>query len=559
MSNFKTKKLTHTKIKEIHETDSIAPTPSNPKKKIRKVIAVVLVLLGFIFGINYIVQGIGNMRIGTAGDNSTWVPPIFEETGSTISSVKKWNTNILIVGIGGADHQGGSLADSIMLASFNEEKKSISMISIPRDLYVSYGSGKSAGKINSLYPIGISRKEWISLLANKVSEITGESIHHYMAIDFTAFRYIVNALGGIEIEVEKDLYDKEYPDYNYGYTIFSVKKWLQNFNGETALRYARSRHSTNDMDRSHRQQQIINAIKTKSLSLGIITNPTKISEIIDATRRNINTDLTVWDIISLGSSFAGVSKWDINVYNIGDNCISYNNCTVWAYLYSPSMAYFGWAWSLIPEWAKINRLSYYDRIHKFVNFVFDFPGLHKVVQPIVVVYTTASSTYARNLLMEMRKIGINYDASHVLKAATGAIEQSHINVYWNNEYSIGINPKSDIMNALKSLDIHIPINIVTSNEYVKTDGPKIEIILGNDYKEFFTFADPVSYLPKIISSWLSGTTVSGEKKQTPIKGIAPEKKQSSGSLLPSIESKKPTSKPPSSNSWLPVPGEWENL
>lgn len=131
-----------------------------------------------------------------------------------------------------------------------------------------------------------------------------------------------------------------------------------------------------------------------------------------------------------------------------------------------------------------------------------------VVQPIVVVHTPASSTYARNLLMEMRKIGISYDESHALKVATGTIEQSHINVYWNSEYNIGINPTSDIVNALKSLDMRIPVNIVTSNEYVTTDGPKIEIVLGKDYKEFFTFADPVSYLPKIITPSLSGTTVS---------------------------------------------------
>jgi anionic cell wall polymer biosynthesis LytR-Cps2A-Psr (LCP) family protein len=87
-----------------------------------------------------------------------------------------------------------------------------------------------------------------------------------------------------------------------------VKKGLQNFDGETALRYARSRHSTSDMDRSNRQQQIINAIKTKSLSAGVITSPTKISNIIEATRSNINTDLTISDIVNLGSTFANIEK-----------------------------------------------------------------------------------------------------------------------------------------------------------------------------------------------------------------------------------------------------------
>jgi anionic cell wall polymer biosynthesis LytR-Cps2A-Psr (LCP) family protein len=82
------------------------------------------------------------------------------------------------------------------------------------------------------------------------------------------------------------------------------------------------------MDRSHRQQQIIDAIKTKSLSAGVITNPNKISNIIDATRSNINTDLTVKDIVSIGSSFANVESSNIHVYNLGNDCFVYQKCTV---------------------------------------------------------------------------------------------------------------------------------------------------------------------------------------------------------------------------------------
>jgi anionic cell wall polymer biosynthesis LytR-Cps2A-Psr (LCP) family protein len=119
--------------------------------------------------------------------------------------------------------------------------------------------------------------------------------------------------------------------------------------GETALSYARSRHSTSDIDRSLRQQLIINAIKTKSLSLGIITSPAKISELIDATRKNINTNLTVADIVSLGTTFASMDKSGLSVYNIGHECLSYTSCSVGAYLYNPSMAYFGGAWTIIPE------------------------------------------------------------------------------------------------------------------------------------------------------------------------------------------------------------------
>lgn len=548
MPKFTVKKLPHTPIKT--ETNTITDTEKS-KKKIRKFIATLLVILSCVFGINYIVQGIGGVRLGTAGDDSIFTPILFQkntETGTTLVE-KKWITNILIVGIGWAGHQAGSLADSIMLASLDEEKKSVTMVSIPRDLYVSYGTGEWAGKINALYPIWLGRKEWISLVANKVAEITGQSIHHYMVIDFTAFRYIINALDGIEIDVTRDLYDSEYPDYDYGYTIFSVKKWLQNFDGETALRYARSRHSTSDMDRSRRQQQIINAIKTKALSAGVITSPTKISEIIDATRKNINTDLTISDIVSIGSNFASIEKSAIHVYNLWNNCINYTNCSVWSYLYSPSMAYFGGAWSLIPEWARINRLSYYDRIHQFVDFVFRFPGIHTIEQPIVMISTKSSTAYAKNLLMEMRKIGINYDTNHVFITSTGSVEQSHINIYWNDAYKIGISPDSDIIQALKSLDERIPVHIVTNNEYVTTNGPKIEIVLGDDFKNYFIFSKPVEYLPKIETQHLTGTVISWEKSlQIP-------KNDSSIKIQNKVT-------PPVNNNPSPykvAPGEWEQI
>jgi hypothetical protein len=117
--------------------------------------------------------------------------------------------------------------------------------------------------------------------------------------------------------------------------------------------------------------------------------------------------------------------------------------------------------------------------------------------------------YARNLLMEMRKIGINYDASHVLLTSTGTINQTHINIYYHQDYDVGIHPDSDIVTALRSLDIRIPIHIVTSNEYMTNDGPKIEIVLGADYKSYFDFAKPAEYLPKIEDKNNTGS-ISGE-------------------------------------------------
>lgn len=514
MSKFKVKKIPSAKqyATLVKKSNTLKATDDAseeiPKKKVRKIVLIGLILMTIIFGINYVVHGIAGMKIGTADIGGTFSRIV----GQNVAEEKKGTTNILLVGIGGQWHQAWELADSIMLASLDEVRGSVTMISIPRDLYVAYPEKMGAGKINSLYPLGISHKVGIQWLAEKVSDITGQSIDHYAVIDFTAFRYIVNALWGVEVDVEKDIYDREYPDYNWGYTVFSLKKWLQNLDGETALRYARSRHSTSDTDRSRRQQQLIAAIKSKALSLGIITNPGKIGELIDATRKNISTDLTVGDIVNYGLKFKDIDKNHIHTYNLNSDCYSYTNCVPGAYVYQPSMAYFGGAWAVIPDGASMSRLSFYDNIRRFVSFIFAFPGIHTQEQPIVMVATSKSQSYAKSVLMEMGKIGINYDEKRVLKVSTGAIDHSHINIYWNAEHKIGINPDSEIVQALKKLDETMPINIVQNNEYITDDGPKIEIVLGADATDYYEFAKPLSYLPKIDTP----KTVSGEASSTPI-------------------------------------------
>jgi hypothetical protein len=152
--------------------------------------------------------------------------------------------------------------------------------------------------------------------------------------------------------------------------------------------------------------------------------------------------------------------------------------------------------------------------------------------------------------MEMRKIGINYETIHALYSATGSIETSHINIYWNPEHRIGIDPTSAIIEVLKMLDMRIAINIVLNNEYITTNGPRIEIVLGDDHRDYFQFANPVSYLPKIEPSFSSqsGSVLSGEQKKIRIPTI--QQSTEKNIVLPNIQQKSPA---------LPSPNEWENL
>lgn len=105
----------------------------------------------------------------SSGDGSIFVPSV---VGELVQAKAKGTTNILIAGIGGKGHDGADLTDSIMLASLGADANQVTLLSIPRDLYIAYPGGKSAGRINSLYDLGIRDKVGIQYLADKVSEIT---------------------------------------------------------------------------------------------------------------------------------------------------------------------------------------------------------------------------------------------------------------------------------------------------------------------------------------------------------------------------------------------------
>lgn len=102
-----------------------------------------------------------------------------------------------------------------MFAHLDPKNQEITLLSIPRDIYVSYDNKTRATKINALYPIGQSYGTGINLLAEKIAEITGQPVDHYVVIDFSGFKQIVDALGGISVDVPQNIYDNEYPNNNY--------------------------------------------------------------------------------------------------------------------------------------------------------------------------------------------------------------------------------------------------------------------------------------------------------------------------------------------------------
>ena len=200
--------------------------------------------------------------------------------------------NVLVLGIGGQGHEAPNLSDTMMVISFDPKTKDAAMLSIPRDLYVKIPSGTKTreqyGKINAANVYGGPE-----LAAKTVANVIGVPIHYYVLIDFSGFRQAIDAVGGVDINVPTAIYDPDYPCDNErgGYCALRIKAGLQHMDGTVALRYARSRKSTSDFDRAARQQLVIAALRQKALQLSTLTNPVKLSQLIDAVGSHIKTDI----------------------------------------------------------------------------------------------------------------------------------------------------------------------------------------------------------------------------------------------------------------------------
>lgn len=234
--------------------------------------------------------------------NSTWSAPWFlPQIGFTkLKSEGDGRINVLLLGIGGKNHPGGTLTDTIMLVSINPADKSMVLLSIPRDLYVPI-EGVGNNKINLAHAYGEQNPKKTgggpALSKKTVSQILDLPIHYFVRADFEGFIKLVNELGGVDIYVEKPISDPYYPAPDMiGYQPFSIKAGQHHMDGSLALKYVRSRETTNDFDRSKRQQQFLKALLNKSLSLGVLTNPQKMTAIIKILSDHLKTDLQIWEI-----------------------------------------------------------------------------------------------------------------------------------------------------------------------------------------------------------------------------------------------------------------------
>jgi LCP family protein required for cell wall assembly len=234
--------------------------------------------------------------------------------------------NILLLGYGGPGHDGPYLTDSVMLLSIRPAMREAIMISLPRDLWVKIPAlprnGYMMGKLNSAYAIGTDhnaypnvRSDWKTdtgggdLAAATVSQLTGQPIDYWVGLDFKAFRDVVNALGGVRVDVPTALDDPYFPaGESTGMMHIHIDAGWQPFDGERALEYARSRETTSDFDRSRRQQLVMLAVRQRVLSVNAIP---KLLSLLAALQDNIRTNLRPGDMQQLADLAGRIKVEDI--------------------------------------------------------------------------------------------------------------------------------------------------------------------------------------------------------------------------------------------------------
>ncbi|MFH1084319.1 MAG: LCP family protein [Chloroflexota bacterium] len=257
---------------------------------------------------------------------------------------KKDRVNILLLGIDQRPKDPGPYrADTMILVSIDPSSRSAAMLSIPRDLWVPIpGFGES--RINMAHYWGDAYDypgAGVALAQKTVWYALGVPVHHYVRINFEGFERLMDAIGGVTINVEKAIHDDEYPDNNYGTMVINIPAGVQHMDGKTALQYARSRHGTGDYDRMDRQRAVILAARDKVMGLDIpLSNLPKMLEIAGNT---ISTDLTFSEMYALGQMVK-----EIEGGRISHGAIDKSMTTT---VMTPQ----GWMVE-VPEWEKVRQL-----------------------------------------------------------------------------------------------------------------------------------------------------------------------------------------------------------
>lgn len=228
-------------------------------------------------------------------------------------AIPKEVVNMLVLG---SDFRpdSGFRTDVMMLVSINTKKGTVSVVSFPRDLYVTI-PGWMTQRLNTAFPHG-----GFKMMQDTFEYNFGVRPSFYIMTNFQGFRSIIDSLGGINVDVGAYLSDTcDLPQAVYHYC--TVYPGIVTMNGGTALWYVRSRHTSNDFDRTRRQREVLYAVFQKLMSLDAVN---KLPELYDAYQSSVETNMNLNDLSVLVKTAPGVfaDSSKVKQYAIGSDVVT---------------------------------------------------------------------------------------------------------------------------------------------------------------------------------------------------------------------------------------------
>jgi LCP family protein required for cell wall assembly len=236
-------------------------------------------------------------------------------TPDPFAGVPAWQSGdritILLLGLDMRDDERNqpTRSDTMILLTVDPVHKRAGMLSIPRDLWVPI-PGHGENKINTAHFFGeADRTGGGPELAKKTVEYNfGVRVNYYARVDFHGFEQLLDALGGVTLDVERPVKDDEYPTEDYGIQRVYIPTGIQHLTGQEALRYARSRHSDNDFSRNHRQQAVLLAARSQILQPSVLP---KVPTMIGILGQALKTDIPITEVLPLFNMARGIQSTDI--------------------------------------------------------------------------------------------------------------------------------------------------------------------------------------------------------------------------------------------------------
>lgn len=261
------------------------------------------------------------------------------------------------MGIRGFETNDADLTDTIVFVSLDQKSKKATLLSVPRDLWIP----EIQAKINTAYHYG-----GFDLAKETVSEVLGQEVDYLVVVNFESLGEIVDVLGGVTVDVQRSFTDSRYPvagkendlcdgdkEFKCRYETIHFEAGEQQMNGETALKYIRSRNAEGeegtDFARSARQQQLVMALKQKALTRSVYLNPRKVSRLFRVFQEYLVVDINRFEYGNLTLLLTRIDWNQIKAASLNGNLLT-----------NPKNHY-------SKQWVLVPQSGDWQGIHEFVD------------------------------------------------------------------------------------------------------------------------------------------------------------------------------------------------